>query len=62
MIAGSFYKVLTIVYKQEGLDANNINTVETISNYKCFHIYTGLWRHRLEKQWVVSELDGWVGF
>lgn len=33
MITESFYKVLTIVYEQEGFDANNINTIETINNY-----------------------------
>lgn len=38
----SFYKVLTVVYEQEGLDANNTDTIETINKYKCYHINRGL--------------------
>lgn len=62
MVTESSYKVLTMVYEQEGLDANNINTTETINHCKCYHTYKGLWQHRPGTQWVVSELslvDGW---
>lgn len=37
MITLSFDKVLTIVYMQAGLDANNISTIDTINNYKYYH-------------------------
>lgn len=36
MITESFYKVLTIMYMQEGLDASNINTIKTTNNdHEC---------------------------
>lgn len=57
LITESFYKVLTIVYEQEGFDANNIKTIETINNYKCYHTYKGVWQPREGKQWVVCELS-----
>ena len=43
-------------HEQEGLAANNTNTIEKVNNYKCYHTDRRLWQQRAGKQWVVSEL------
>lgn len=55
MITESFYKMLTIVYEQEGFDANNINTTETTNNYKCYHTYKNYGNTEQENnRWYLS--------